>query len=100
MVEMTGFRLCLRQRPTPPLQARSGETLKTCHWHVFCPLGRVSTSSVRIPRWTCNNKKAGPLLDLRVYHGGDDGIRTRDPYVANVMLYQLSYIPMDAIMLK
>ena len=25
--------------------------------------------------------------------GGASGIRTRDPYVANVMLYQLSYSP-------
>ena len=22
-------------KPTPPSQARSGEFLKTCHWHVF-----------------------------------------------------------------
>ena len=29
-------------------------------------------------------------LDVR---GGDDGIRTHDPHVANVMLSQLSYIP-------
>ena len=28
-----------------------------------------------------------------VYRGGDDGIRTHDPHVANVMLSQLSYIP-------
>lgn len=27
------------------------------------------------------------------FRGGDDGIRTHDPYVANVMLSQLSYIP-------
>ena len=26
-------------------------------------------------------------------HGGAEGIRTLDPYVANVMLYQLSYRP-------
>ena len=25
--------------------------------------------------------------------GGDEGIRTPDPYIANVVLYQLSYIP-------
>ena len=30
--------------------------------------------------------------DLRL-RGGDDGIRTHDPHVANVMLSQLSYIP-------
>ena len=25
--------------------------------------------------------------------GGEDGIRTRDPLIANQVLYQLSYIP-------
>lgn len=30
-----------------------------------------------------------PLL----FRGGDDGIRTHDPYLAKVMLSQLSYIP-------
>ncbi len=29
--------------------------------------------------------------------GGDEGIRTLDPYVANVVLSQLSYIPTDII---
>ena len=29
-----------------------------------------------------------------IRHGGATGIRTPDPYVANVMLYQLSYRPM------
>ena len=33
---------------------------------------------------------ASPRSDFR---GGDDGIRTHDPHVANVMLSQLSYIP-------
>ncbi len=28
-------------------------------------------------------------------HGGAEEIRTPDPYVANVMLYQLSYRPMN-----
>ena len=27
------------------------------------------------------------------FHGGDEGIRTLGPHVANVMLSQLSYIP-------
>lgn len=31
-----------------------------------------------------------PILYVR---GGDDGIRTHDPYLAKVMLSQLSYIP-------
>ena len=39
------------------------------------------------------NKKGQDLRpDLRL-RGGDDGIRTHDPHVANVMLSQLSYIP-------
>jgi hypothetical protein len=29
---------------------------------------------------------------LRSY-GGDNGTRTRDPYAASVVLYQLSYVP-------
>lgn len=40
--------------------------------------------------------KAGPNQTIRPhssYRGGDDGIRTHDPHVANVMLSQLSYIP-------
>lgn len=37
----------------------------------------------------------GPGIFPRPLHfrGGDDGIRTHDPHVANVMLSQLSYIP-------
>ena len=32
--------------------------------------------------------------------GGDGGTRTPDPYVANVMLYQLSYIPMGTYLVR
>lgn len=31
----------------------------------------------------------------RFFYGGDDGIRTHDPHVANVVLSQLSYIPIN-----
>lgn len=31
----------------------------------------------------------------RYFYGGDDGIRTHDPHVANVVLSQLSYIPVN-----
>ena len=30
----------------------------------------------------------------RLLNGGEEEIRTLDPHVANVMLYQLSYFPM------
>ena len=38
-------------------------------------------------------KKGQDLHPDLVLRGGDDGIRTHDPHVANVMLSQLSYIP-------
>lgn len=38
-------------------------------------------------------KQARQSPDLQKIRGGDDGIRTHDPHVANVMLSQLSYIP-------
>ena len=40
-----------------------------------------------------NAKQVGSFPDLSGLRGGDDGIRTHDPHVANVMLSQLSYIP-------
>ena len=41
------------------------------------------------------NKKNRPELlpTCLSSHGGDEGIRTLGPHVANVMLSQLSYIP-------
>ena len=46
------------------------------------------------PRGSKFQKRSAPKMDadLRL-RGGDDGIRTHDPHVANVMLSQLSYIP-------
>ena len=47
-----------------------------------------------------NKKRGAPLILLGEsrFHrfcenGGEEGIRTLDPHVANVMLYQLSYFP-------
>lgn len=37
--------------------------------------------------------KSGFLPTCLSSHGGDEGIRTLGPHVANVMLSQLSYIP-------
>ena len=44
-------------------------------------------------RW--GKKKSRPKLlpTCLSSHGGDEGIRTLGPHVANVMLSQLSYIP-------
>ena len=68
------------------------------------PLARFlygdSSRGVRAPCFTCENKKAGPFPDLPDIHGGDGGTRTPDPYVANVMLYQLSYIPMGTYLVR
>jgi hypothetical protein len=33
----------------------------------------------------------------RHHNGADDGIRTRDPHLGKVMLYQLSHVRMPAI---
>ena len=47
-------------------------------------------------------KEKGRRWDRRPlhFHGGDDGIRTHDPHVANVMLSQLSYIPTYGALLR
>ena len=37
--------------------------------------------------------KKARISGLSVLSGGDEGIRTLGPHVANVMLSQLSYIP-------
>ena len=46
-------------------------------------------------RQTSFKKRTFVLVDKSAFFvGGDGGIRTHDPYVANVMLSQLSYTPM------
>ena len=39
-----------------------------------------------------NNKKSGRTIDRCHFHGADNGIRTRDPHLGKVMLYQLSHV--------
>ena len=34
----------------------------------------------------------GKSTDLRVINGADDGVRTRDPDLGKVVLYQLSHV--------
>ena len=55
---------------------------------------------VRAPVSPAKIKKQARFLDLPDIHGGDGGTRTPDPYVANVMLYQLSYIPMGTYLVR
>ena len=40
------------------------------------------------------NEKAANLCDLLLFLGRDEATRTPDPYVPNVVRYQLRYIPM------
>ena len=42
--------------------------------------------------WPLRYPTTGTLQENQAF-GGAEGIRTLDPYVANVMLYQLSYCP-------
>ena len=44
-------------------------------------------------RGTLNEKKAAEPYALRLFDGGDKGIRTPDLRIANATLYQLSHIP-------
>ena len=55
-------------------------------------------AEVAPPRMRSGEQKQnrpGNRLTCWNFDGGDDGIRTHDPHVANVMLSQLSYIPID-----
>ena len=40
----------------------------------------------------CRNKKDPRLLPGRDIHGADNGVRTRDPHLGKVVLYQLSHV--------
>ena len=65
-------------------------------WHLqgLPPLTRPGRSAVGSHQHVGHAKKKGQNLPSdQVFRGGDDGIRTHDPHVANVMLSQLSYIP-------
>ena len=56
----------------------------------------VSPDTPTTPSWPVVHKDKRPLPNdsgLRFFVGGDEGIRTLGPHVANVMLSQLSYIP-------
>lgn len=69
-------------RPTP--NARSKRCVGNGEGRELCtPSGAQSHKQ----------QKAGEVISGFGFRGGDDGIRTHDPHVANVMLSQLSYIP-------
>ena len=40
------------------------------------------------------NKKMTGIKPVIRIHGADDGVRTRDPHLGKVMLYQLSHVRM------
>jgi hypothetical protein len=46
------------------------------------------------PAYTDLQSVASPLGHSTVYFRADDGIRTRDPHLGKVMLYQLSHVRM------
>ena len=65
--------------------------------HETAESARHCLTRYHLKRESCNPsenaKQVGRTPDLFSLRGGDDGIRTHDPHVANVMLSQLSYIP-------
>ena len=63
--------------------------------NTFWPITRMSPvgSNPIISNLRRDAIRAGKLPSPYNFRGGDDGIRTHDPHVANVMLSQLSYIP-------
>ena len=86
------------------MQGRSDSVVRERRSEARCrPRGRVPDGAGAVGRKTPDREPEGvdvnrgpeallpaPESSLR---GGDDGIRTHDPHVANVMLSQLSYIP-------
>ena len=43
------------------------------------------------------NKKMTGIKPVIRIHGADDGVRTRDPHLGKVMLYQLSHVRMLSV---
>ena len=63
-----------------------------------CLTWEITCKTTYSNQWRTGTKGAdcirkGLLREALGLRGGDDGIRTHDPHVANVMLSQLSYIP-------
>ena len=55
------------------------------------------TENRALTQYALKNKKGGWFRNWNFAtfsNGGEEEIRTLDPHVANVMLYQLSYFPM------
>lgn len=51
-------------------------------------------AQIKSPSYPLNAKNAALANGVK-NHGGDEGARTLDPHVANVVLSQLSYIPIN-----
>ena len=66
----------------------------------FQPLAKCKVINMELRLNQGNKKRGAPLISLGESRfsvspkiGGEEEIRTLDPHVANVMLYQLSYFP-------
>ena len=56
------------------------------------PLGHIAVAGPETPiQYEGRLVAREPLADLREVHGAEDGIRTRDPNLGKVVLYQLSH---------
>ena len=94
MERMTGF---TRFALFPSGRKPSDELLKMPHWGIFQtefqPNGFEPLGEVKI-------KNEQEIFLLVRFNGADDGVRTRDPNLGKVVLYQLSHIRICCISKK
>ena len=74
----------------PFIIAKTNKGFKFVCFAVYTERGRSATVPFPYSHYELDSEEPKFVVSCR---GGDDGIRTHDPYVANVMLSQLSYIP-------
>lgn len=74
-------------------ELRSPSAFSAPFLNVFSNALLVNVGQMLVTMLVTQKKKGQDLCPDLVLRGGDDGIRTHDPHVANVMLSQLSYIP-------
>ena len=90
-MEMTGLAFCYRKSAESHLRwlflRRLGTSL-TLRFSSLIPLIQ------RKAQWAGKHRACFPTL--RAFLSGDDGTRTRHFQIANLTLYQMSYIPVEA----
>jgi hypothetical protein len=72
----------------PGIKALQASALPLGDVAVLSPFAGAFKSEGRV---RCMSATAGPSLRREIY-GADDGIRTRDPNLGKVVLYQLSHV--------